>query len=398
MNRFGPGLKGALWFNFYWSLFAVICLLIAGALWNRGSKDSLINRIKTAKKEVPKSYRGLIIGTAIAWIGVAGFVFYNTQVLNPYRTSDTNEQLALSYEKTYGKYRDVASPKVMGTKYYIDIFPNERNVHVKAEMEVMNATDKPLDSIHVYFPEDWKSELSIPNAEEVFEDDTYLFKIYKLTPALQPGERTQFKFDSKYITKGFENGRGSTSIIKNGTFFNNGSILPVMGYNEGYEINNRNTRRKYDLPEKERMPKLTPGVTKLHMGNYLSGEQGDFINVETFISTVENQIAIAPGSLQKQWNENGRNYYHYKVDTPSLNFYSFISADYEIAKRKWNGVDIEIYHDKKHTVNIDMMLDAVERSLEYYTKNFGPYYHKQARIIEFPRYANFAQAFPGTMP
>jgi len=44
------------------------------------------------------------------------------------------------------------------------------------------------------------------------------------------------------------------------------------------------------------------------------------------------------------------------------------------------------------------MLDAIQKSLEYYTTNFGPYYHKQARIIEFPRYSTFAQAFPGTMP
>ena len=45
-----------------------------------------------------------------------------------------------------------------------------------------------------------------------------------------------------------------------------------------------------------------------------------------------------------------------------------------------------------------MMLDAIQSSLEYYTTHFGPYYHKQARIIEFPRYSTFAQAFPGTMP
>jgi len=75
-----------------------------------------------------------------------------------------------------------------------------------------------------------------------------------------------------------------------------------------------------------------------------------------------------------------------------------MSADFEVATRKWNGIDMEIYYDEKHDINIEMMLDAVQRSLEYYTENFGPYYHKQARIIEFPRYATFAQAFPGTMP
>ena len=398
MNGFGPGVTGALWFNLYWVLFTVLALLIAGALWNRGSKSSLLSRIKTARKEVPKSYRGLIIGAAIAWIGVAAFVYYNTQVLNTYDSGDTREQLAADYEKKYSKYRGMTTPKVTDTRYFIDIFPNKRDVHIKAELEMTNATDEPIDSIHIYNNRDWNTNLKIPNAKVVYEDDTYLFTIYKLSPALQPGEKMMVTLDSKYITKGFGNGRGNTIVVKNGSFFNNGAFLPTIGYNSGYEISDKNTRKKYDLPEKERTPKLTPGVTDLHMGNYLSGKQGDFINVETVISTINSQTAIAPGSLLKKWEENGRTYFHYKTDTPSLNFYSFMSAKYEITTRKWNGIDIEIYHDEKHTINIDMMLDAVERSLKYYTKNFGPYYHKQARIIEFPRYANFAQAFPGTMP
>ena len=75
-----------------------------------------------------------------------------------------------------------------------------------------------------------------------------------------------------------------------------------------------------------------------------------------------------------------------------------ISADYKVERKKWNDVDIEIYYDKKHSVNVNKMVKAVERSLEYYTKNFGPYTHKQCRIIEFPRFSTFAQDFPGTMP
>ncbi|WP_323788443.1 ABC transporter permease/M1 family aminopeptidase [Psychroserpens sp.] len=398
MNRFGPGVKGALWFNLYWILFSVLGLLVAGALWNRGSNSSLLSRIKIARKEVPKSYRSVIAFAAIAWIGVASFVYYNTQVLNPYFSGDTLEQLSADYEKTYGKFRDVVTPKVTDAKYYIDIFPNKRDIHVKADLELTNASEKPIDSLHFYSSQGWDTKLIIPNSKAVFKDTTYLYTIYKLSPALQPGEKITMTVDNKYITKGFANNRGSTMVVKNGSFINNGDILPVMGYNSDYEISDKNTRKKYDLPEKERMPELTQGVTQLHMGNYIFNGQSDFINVETVISTIGDQTAIAPGSLIKKWEENGRNYYHYKGDTPSLNFYSFMSARFEIAKRKWNGIDLEIYYDKKHDVNIEMMLDAVERSLQYLTENFGPYYHKQARIIEFPRYSNFAQAFPGTMP
>lgn len=37
-------------------------------------------------------------------------------------------------------------------------------------------------------------------------------------------------------------------------------------------------------------------------------------------------------------------------------------------------------------------------SFEYYTRNFGPDPQKEARIIEFPRVASFAEGFEGTMP
>jgi len=43
----------------------------------------------------------------------------------------------------------------------------------------------------------------------------------------------------------------------------------------------------------------------------------------------------------------------------------------------------------------------VKDSLDYYTKHFGPYQHRIARIIEFPRFARsggLAESFPNTVP
>jgi ABC-2 type transport system permease protein len=44
------------------------------------------------------------------------------------------------------------------------------------------------------------------------------------------------------------------------------------------------------------------------------------------------------------------------------------------------------------------MMRSMRASLAYYGQHFGAYPQQQARIIEFPRYQQFAQAFPGTMP
>jgi aminopeptidase N len=123
------------------------------------------------------------------------------------------------------------------------------------------------------------------------------------------------------------------------------------------------------------------------------------VDVETVISTSADQMAVAPGSLIRQWQENGRNYYQYRLDHPSMNFYSFISADYQVDRDEWNGVKLEVYYIKQHPWNIPRMMSSLKKSLDYYTKNFGPYMHKEARIVEFPRIrGRFAQSFPGTMP
>ena len=398
MSGFGPGVLGAVWFNIYWVLFALISLLIAGALWNRGSSSALKERILIAKKQVPKSYRLVIVGVFGIWVLVAGFVYYNTQVLNPYYSSDYVEEFRADYEKKYKKYEDVALPKVTDIKYFVDIFPEERDVYVRAVLELTNPTNQAIDSIHYSIDDDWSPEITIPNATLAVNDKKFQYQIYTLSSPLAPGETIQIEIKTKYITQGFKNGKGNTSILENGTFLNNFDILPSLGYKASFELSDKQKRKKYDLAPKERMAKLEPNCTGNCMSNYLTSGHSDYINAETVISTSKDQIAIAPGSLIKKWEENDRVYSHYKVDHISQNFYSFMSARYEVATRKWNGVDIEVYYDKNHSVNVEMMLNATQRALENYTQMFGPYYHKQCRIIEFPRYATFAQAFPGSMP
>jgi aminopeptidase N len=132
--------------------------------------------------------------------------------------------------------------------------------------------------------------------------------------------------------------------------------------------------------------------------NTYLGEDADWVRFETIVSTSADQIAISPGYLQREWQENGRRYFHYKMDAPILNFYSFLSARYRVYREKWNGIDIEIYYHQPHDFNLDKMVKSIKHSIDYFSKNFSPYQHRQMRIIEFPRYANFAQSFPNTVP
>jgi ABC-2 type transport system permease protein len=207
------------------------------------------------------------------------------------------------------------------------------------------------------------------------------------------GDSILFAFDMKYKPRGLFD-KMNSEVVVNGTFINN-MLMPSLGYNENAELTENRARLEYKLPPKQRMAKVNDSAAR--MNNYISND-ADWIRFEATVSTDEGQIAIAPGYLQKEWKKDGRHYFQYKMDSPILNFYSFLSADYEVKKDKWNNVAIEIYYQKGHEYNLDRMIKGIKKSLDYYTTNFGPYQHRQVRIIEFPRYSQFAQSFPNTIP
>lgn len=399
MNGFGSAFAGAMWFNLYWTLFAFLLLMLSGFVWIRGKQGASFKaRFKQFKVNFKGSFALVTLVFGLLWLGTASFVFYNTKVLNEITSTKEREQQLIDYENKYSKYAKVISPKITDAKYFIDIYPSKESTTIKAEFKITNSQHKPIDSMHFVVNETWNHDIKIPNSELVLNDEEIGYQIFKLNKPLHKGDTVTMVVNAKFEPKGFTNNRENTAVLKNGTFFNNLTVMPSFGYNERYEIRGKNDRKKHNLPLKDPMPKLTENCSDQCMHNYLTQGTSDWVNVETFISTSEDQVAIAPGSKLSEKVENGRRMYHYKVDHPSQNFYSFMSARYQVATRKWKDINIEVYYDAKHDYNIDMMLDAVEKSFDYYTTQFGPYYHKQARIIEFPRYRTFAQAFPGTMP
>ena len=90
--------------------------------------------------------------------------------------------------------------------------------------------------------------------------------------------------------------------------------------------------------------------------------------------------------------------FEYRAHEPMLAFFTFLSARYEVRRDQWNDVALEIFYHKGHEFNVDRMMESLKASLQEFSTRFSPYQFKQLRVIEFPRYSQFAQAFPGTVP
>lgn len=405
MNGFGHFISSVSWFNMYWIALGGLLLLLGNLFWNRGAESSWGVRWKLAKQRLNKRTIIGMIALLAVWIGTGSFIYHNVSVLNTYRTQKEGEKQRADFEKKYRQYLNIAQPKITDVVVHTDLYAQERRVTAKGDFTIVNKTSEVIDSLHLNMGGGLHNELKkvMLNGKELTadrKDEDYRYYIYALPEKMQPNDTMLLTLEMEAQHKGFPNEGLGSDIVYNGSFYNTG-IFPGFGYDPGGELTSDLDRKKYDLEIREYgLPEQTDSIG---LSNFLFNNDADFVNYKAIISTEPDQIAISPGYLQKEWEENGRKYYEYEMDAGMANFYNFVSARYAVTKDTWKSdseqvVNIEIYHHPTHTKNIDRFIKSVKVSLDYFSKNFAPYQHRQMRILEFPRYARFAQSFANTVP
>lgn len=396
---YGPYTKSMVAFGIYWLMIYSLLGCLAYLFFVRGHLNTWKERAKTAAARFPeiRLFAGSLM---VIFLGYTAFLIYETQYRNPYYATKELKKRKALYEKKYEKLKDLPTPSVVDVLYKIDLYPQNRKLEVDADFVLVNKTKKDISKIYVNNSLDFNFDLNIPGAKLVENDSSTIkkFQTYQLSTPLKPGDTMKLSYKYKEFYEGIENEVSNDRLLPNGSFIDFDNFTPMLGYDQRNEIGDKKDREEYGLPLKtDYMGELTRNCTDACMKDYIGG-MGDWVNVRTVISTDGDQVAIAPGSMRRHWKEAGRNCYEYQLDHPSKFFFSIVSGKYEIARDSAEGVLCEVYYHKAHAENVPEMMKALKKSISYYVTEFGPYYHKQARIIEFPRFSSFAQAFPGTMP
>ena len=396
MNGFGHFVQPLFWFYLYWAFGAGMLAVAIHLLWVRGVAGNLRGRLRLARQRFTPPVRVSLAALAAGFIGSGGYIFYNTNVLNEYVPGDVREERQARYERQYKQYEGIPQPKVTALYAEVDIYPERRAVDIRGNYILRNTTESRVDTLHLTVnPRLTVRGINAPGLQLQLDDDTLGYRIYELAAPLAPGASMALSFDVAIENPGFVNGGSNLNVVGNGTFFSNSGYLPRIGYSRGPELGNPNDRRRLGLTPIQRMPSIDDAAARR---DHYATRESDWIDFETVVSTSADQIALAPGYLQREWREGDRRYFHYKMDAPILGLVAWLSADWEVARDRWNDVAIEVYHHRAHPYNVDRMIDAVKKSLDYLTNQFSPYQHRQVRILEFPRYARFAQSLPNTIP
>ncbi|MCD0280618.1 ABC transporter permease subunit [Xanthomonas melonis] len=398
MNGFGHFLPGQLWFQGYWGVFLLALLLLSSAFWPRGVGHRLRQRTRLALQRLRGPTGAALAASMLAFAAIGGWLYWNTNIYNTFLSPEQQLDLQARYERDYRKYKDLPQPRIIAVDNRVDLHPETQSAVIDATWTVRNTHAVPIGQIHIGMQgRDGDRSLvhvDLGGQTLLTHDVPAGYRIYRLQRPLQPGEQRVFRFRVDLHPHGLTASQAQTELVANGSFFNS-QMLPWFGYNTQTELTDRNDRRKRGLGEPTRMPKLEDQAARAN--TYISND-ADWLDFASTVCTAPDQIALAPGYLQKEYRQQGRRCFRYVMDRPMLNFYAYLSARWQVRKAYYKKIPIEIYYDPKHPYNVQRMIEGVQKSLAYYEANFTPYQHHQVRIIEFPGYSRFAQSFANTIP
>jgi hypothetical protein len=321
-------------------------------------------------------------------------------VLNEYVTTKDRRDIQANYERDFKKYENLPQPKVTAVDANIDIFPERRSFSGTGHFVLQNKTPQPIAQIHITNVMQSVSNLRLDRPFHVVSSSARaLYTIYQLDRPLAPGDTVNLNFNVGYTSRGFKDGNERPELAYSGTFFDS-TYFPGIGYDMGVELDDPRRRREEHLPDQEILPHRGDPVGTV---TNIFTPHSDWISYHTTVSTSDDQIALSPGYLTRDWHANGRHYYSYDMgQVKTLDFFAYVSARYDVTREMYQGVAnpiaIEVYHTPAHKYDVADMIDSSKSGLAYYEKNFSPFQYRQYRILEFPRYRGFAQSFPNTIP
>jgi len=396
MRGFGSTLVPWAWFELYWAAWALLLAVATRVLWPRGKESGLRVRLREARRRLTRSTTGVTVAAVGLILAVGGFIFYNTNVLNEYITTDELVRRRADYERLYGKYEGIPQPVRMATNLRIEIHPAQRAATIHGSYRLVNRSAVSIDSVHLEPAFYVDTRVTFDRAfTQVITDAKHGHDIYALKEPVQPGDSLTLDFDVNLEQRGFRNsGLGNAgagiAVVENGTYFTSGA-LPVIGYQPLRELWSADDRRRYGLPRQVTLPApadIDPSIAA-----------GAAARFEAVVGTDNDQVAVAPGELRRTWSDGSRRYFQYVSEVPINGMDVFFSADYAVHREQWHpsagsprlrsgqagqAIDLQVFVHPAHKKHLDRLLRGVRASLDYYSAQFGPYPYRFLQIVEQP--------------
>jgi len=375
----------------YWLAISAVLIHLGYVLFSRGEYIPISRKFRLM---IARPGKYIAVGLSISTLLSAYFAIeisrQTNEVANFQPTADRLLWKA-DYETQFEKYKDLPRLTVTDIRTEMDFYPKQRQFKLTGHYQLVNLTEQMIDTLLISTDTSVNyRNISMPNAQLTLHDERLGQYIFELQQPIAPGQLSEINFSVEHKQNGFINNRLDNFIVSNFSLVIAKRYMPYIGFNEHLTLKSKTERAAHNL---------APLAEVLSLEEKIAQRKGDFsdqvekVNFETVVSTTASEISFSQGELQRQWQENGRNYYHYQTSDPIRNLVSYVSGKFEVLTKQVDGVDIGVYYAAKQSKNAEHMLSAMEDTINYGSLHFARYPSKQLKLLEVPR--NLQSGFTG---
>ncbi len=235
-------------------------------------------------------------------------------------------------------FQKKTQPTITNVTTRVDLFPSEMAYSIKGNYVLENKTQQPINEILFNFSDDFIIKKAVIHTENGNISVTNQYQIIQLKKELIPSKKITFDFELFYQWKPVNGHQSFNAIVENGSFMRISRYYPQIGYDASNEIEDENIRKQFQLGKRTQIKPLeAPKVPN-----------NDFVSLDMTVATEANQTVIGVGELTKQWKENHRNVFQYKINAIPFRF-AISSANYAVKKENYKGKNFEVYYHPTHS-------------------------------------------------
>jgi len=356
LSGYGHSLIPFFVYKTYWLIFSIIIFLTALLFWRRELTETFTQRLKSAigrfKGKLAYSFVILLCGFTASGYFIS---LEASRSENVFWNSGNVELMIQQFRNKYSHLKNINQPRITSVTVKLELYPESNSFVAEGNYTLINRSGLPVDTLLVRTSFDEITDVSFPDEAEIIINDTlFNFSVYGLSKSIAPGDSIKMNFAIK--------SRPNTLLVKNSNVLNNGTyiksdIFPRLGY----IFENSST-----------------------MNHYQSSD-ADLVDLEIVAGTAAGQTVVAPGRVEKQWDENDRSYTRFITDDKIKFVFGLHSGEYDVFRDSHNGTGLEVYYHRTHDDNLLKIVDGLKQALDYNILHFGPYRHADIRVVEFPR-------------
>lgn len=380
MSGYGVLQTSANWFAILWGVASVFLLMLGVLLWQRGAQGK-----KWYKKLVETQLTLPAKAIAILFIGLFFFIqsFLHKSIYANGNFIPEEEQQAedAAYERKYSYLQAKTLPKYKEVQLTMDYYPSERKVAYQAVIALSEITSDTLFLSFKDFIKVSHIALNQQPLEMEYADETHHVYGYLISDTIKNDSVFHLQLEATKQYVGLSQSELQTDITENGSYGSIKEFLPTIGYDSDRALTENRTREDNDLEKlSNRMAKTDD---PLALTQQMGAEDALKVKGQIVIGTDQEQIALAPGTLVKKEQKNGRNYFTYVVNKPSVFNWHVGSGRYkQFTNKNYLGTQYAIYANPSHGFNIEYYEHAIETSLAHFQSVFSGYSFGHVSLYE----------------